>query len=36
VVVEGVEDEAVVRWLQQFPDLYGQGFFWGKPEPACP
>ncbi|EDM46516.1 EAL domain-containing protein [Marinobacter algicola] len=36
VVVEGVEDEAVVHWLQQFPDLHGQGFFWGRPEPACP
>jgi len=36
VVVEGVEDEAVVCWLQQFPGLYGQGYFWGKPEPACP
>lgn len=36
VVVEGVEDGAVVHWLQQFPGLYGQGYFWGKPEPACP
>ncbi len=36
VVVEGVEDEAVVFWLQQFPGLYGQGYFWGRPEPACP
>lgn len=36
VVVEGVEDEAVVCWLQQFPGLYGQGYFWGRPEPACP
>lgn len=36
VVVEGVEDEAVVCWLQQFPGLFGQGFFWGRPEPACP
>ncbi|MDK8462810.1 GGDEF domain-containing phosphodiesterase [Marinobacter sp. SS13-12] len=36
VVVEGVEDEAVVCWLQQFPGLFGQGYFWGRPEPACP
>lgn len=36
VVVEGVEDEAVVYWLQQFPGLYGQGYFWGRPEPARP
>lgn len=36
VVVEGVEDEAVVCWLQQFPGLFGQGYFWGRPEPASP
>jgi EAL domain-containing protein (putative c-di-GMP-specific phosphodiesterase class I) len=36
VVVEGVEDEAVACWLQQFPGLYGQGYFWGRPEPASP
>jgi EAL domain-containing protein (putative c-di-GMP-specific phosphodiesterase class I)/GGDEF domain-containing protein len=32
VVVEGVEEEAVANWLQQFPGLYGQGYYWGKPE----
>lgn len=32
VVVEGVEDEAVAIWLQQFPGLYGQGYYWGRPE----
>ena len=31
VVVEGVEDEAVALWLQRFPDLYGQGYYWGRP-----
>ena len=36
VVIEGVEDEAVVCWLQQFPGLFGQGYFWGRPEPAGP
>lgn len=32
VVVEGVEEEAIASWLQQFPGLYGQGYYWGKPE----
>jgi len=32
VVVEGVEEEAIADWLQQFPGLYGQGYYWGKPE----
>lgn len=32
VVVEGVEEEAIAAWLQQFPGLYGQGYYWGKPE----
>ena len=32
VVVEGVDDEAIASWLQQFPGLYGQGYYWGKPE----
>ncbi|MBW4934706.1 EAL domain-containing protein [Marinobacter sp. F4206] len=32
VVVEGVEDEAVAGWLQQFPGLYGQGYYWARPE----
>ena len=32
VVVEGVEDEAVAVWLQQFPGLHGQGYYWGRPE----
>lgn len=31
VVVEGVEDEATAVWLQQFPGLYGQGYYWGRP-----
>ena len=33
VVIEGVEEEAIAAWLQQFPGLYGQGYYWGKPEP---
>ncbi len=32
VVVEGVEDEAIAVWLQQFPGLQGQGYYWGRPE----
>lgn len=32
VVVEGVEDESVALWLQQFPGLYGQGYYWARPE----
>ncbi|MBW0147759.1 EAL domain-containing protein [Marinobacter arenosus] len=32
VVVEGVEDESVAVWLQQFPGLYGQGYYWARPE----
>jgi len=32
VVVEGVEEEAIAAWLQQFPGLYGQGYYWGRPE----
>lgn len=31
VVVEGVEDEDIAIWLQQFPGLHGQGFYWGRP-----
>lgn len=34
VVVEGVEDEAIAFWLQQFPGLHGQGYYWGRPERA--
>ncbi|MBE0485855.1 EAL domain-containing protein [Marinobacter sp.] len=34
VVVEGVEDEAIALWLQQFPGLHGQGYYWGRPERA--
>ncbi|HLT13474.1 MAG TPA: EAL domain-containing protein [Marinobacter sp.] len=34
VVVEGVEDETIALWLQQFPGLYGQGYYWGRPERA--
>ncbi len=33
VVIEGVEEEAIAAWLQQFPGLYGQGYYWGKPAP---
>ena len=33
VVIEGVEEEAIAAWLQQSPGLYGQGYYWGKPEP---
>lgn len=36
VVVEGVESEEVACWLQQFPGLYGQGYYWGKPESLKP
>jgi len=36
VVVEGVEDEAIAVWLQQFPGLHGQGFYWGRPERMQP
>lgn len=32
VVVEGVEDESIAIWLQQFPGLHGQGYYWGRPE----
>ncbi|AMQ89446.1 EAL domain-containing protein [Marinobacter sp. LQ44] len=32
VVVEGVEDEAIALWLQQFPGLHGQGYYWARPE----
>lgn len=31
MVIEGVETEAVALWLQQFPGLHGQGFYWGRP-----
>lgn len=31
VVVEGVEDETIAIWLQQFPGLHGQGYYWGPP-----
>jgi EAL domain-containing protein (putative c-di-GMP-specific phosphodiesterase class I) len=31
VVVEGVEDENIAIWLQQFPGLHGQGYYWGRP-----
>jgi EAL domain-containing protein (putative c-di-GMP-specific phosphodiesterase class I) len=36
VVVEGVEEAAVAEWLNQFPDLQGQGYFWGRPERIVP
>ncbi|MGB1950838.1 MAG: EAL domain-containing protein [Marinobacter sp.] len=32
MVVEGVETQAVAAWLQQFPGLHGQGFYWGRPQ----
>ena len=31
IVVEGVESEEVATWLQQFPGLYGQGYYWSRP-----
>ncbi len=31
IVVEGVETREVADWLKQFPGLYGQGFYWGRP-----
>ena len=34
VVIEGVEDEAIALWLQQFPGLHGQGYYWGRPAKA--
>ncbi|KAA8980744.1 EAL domain-containing protein [Halospina sp. K52047b] len=30
-VIEGVEDEQTVQWLEQFSGLKGQGYFWGYP-----
>lgn len=30
-VVEGVEDDATAQWLSRFPELQGQGYFWGRP-----
>ncbi|MDK9556314.1 EAL domain-containing protein [Marinobacter sp. M216] len=36
VVVEGVEDESIAIWLQQFPGLYGQGYYWARPERLAP
>lgn len=36
MVVEGVEEEAIAVWLQQFPGLQGQGYYWGRPEPLRP
>lgn len=33
IVVEGVETEAIAQWLQQFPGLFGQGYYWGFPQP---
>ncbi|OZB14656.1 MAG: hypothetical protein B7X58_07585, partial [Marinobacter sp. 34-60-7] len=36
VVVEGVEDETVARWLSQFPGLQGQGYYWSRPERIHP
>ncbi|WP_148864478.1 EAL domain-containing protein [Marinobacter fonticola] len=33
IVVEGVETEAVANWLQRYPGLCGQGYYWGRPEP---
>jgi EAL domain-containing protein (putative c-di-GMP-specific phosphodiesterase class I) len=36
VVVEGVEDESVARWLNQFPGLQGQGYYWSRPERIRP
>jgi len=33
VVVEGVETEDVAQWLVQYPNLYGQGYYWAKPLP---
>lgn len=35
IVVEGVETGEVADWLKQFPGLYGQGFYWGRPEPLA-
>ncbi len=31
ITVEGVETDAVAGWLKQFPNLYGQGYYWGFP-----
>ncbi|MDC0662227.1 EAL domain-containing protein [Marinobacter sp. SS21] len=31
IVVEGVENGDVAAWLQQFPGLYGQGYYWSRP-----
>ncbi len=36
VVVEGVEDEDIAIWLQQFPGLHGQGYYWGRPSRLPP
>ncbi|MBD3658156.1 EAL domain-containing protein [Marinobacter sp.] len=36
VVVEGVDDHAVATWLQQFPGLFGQGYYWSRPESIQP
>lgn len=33
IVVEGVETVAVADWLQRYPGLCGQGYYWGRPEP---
>ncbi|WP_336365677.1 EAL domain-containing protein [Marinobacter sp. C2H3] len=35
VVVEGVEDNATAQWLTQFPGLFGQGYYWGRPAPLA-
>ncbi|WP_166266627.1 EAL domain-containing protein [Marinobacter caseinilyticus] len=32
IVVEGVETKTVAEWLNQFPGLCGQGYYWGLPQ----
>ncbi|WP_165857399.1 EAL domain-containing protein [Marinobacter sp. JSM 1782161] len=36
IVVEGVESAAVADWLQRYPGLCGQGYYWGRPAPLIP
>ncbi len=34
ITAEGIEDEQILRALQKIGDLKGQGFLYGRPEPA--
>lgn len=34
VIAEGIEDERILEALKRFGDLKGQGYLYGKPEPA--